>query len=145
MKFVDKNGKEHNTYLSALVNNTSNKINNFIDSKIKGVKETKKLDMDEIDEYYFDEDDNYDEDDMRTFSECQIRKEKDDVFIPGVSNKIKRNKKHSIRIDYNKHLLILEDENGDILSTTQMDSRLENCPIKDIINMVYETVYDDND
>lgn len=142
MKFLDNNGKTHKTYVGAMLGAVSNKVNNIINNKFKGYKEAKDLSMD---------DDLYDEEitdnDQLKHSLHDINlsnvqhipvKDRDEIFVPGKTPKVKFSSKDVIKIDYENSRLILEGENHKVLNITQIDPRLFDCPIKDIINMVYD-------
>lgn len=144
MKFVSNNGKEYNNYIKFIFANTNDGINKFIDSKFKGYKESKNLSFNnnfnnEIEEYYNIDDD---EDDMEIPSKKSINDEDNLYISESPINHIKHDKKHSIKIDYKNNKLILEDEDGNTIHSTEInDYRLNNFTVKDIINMVYDNIY----
>ena len=134
MKFYDKNGKKHNSYLHALKSDIFGKVDTFIEKKFPGYKESQH--KFNLKSYEFNNSENeypIIEYDMEIPSN-----ELTETFVPGVTPKVQCSKKHAITIDYENHILKLTDESGNVINTTKFDSKLENCPTKDLINMVYE-------
>ena len=72
-----------------------------------------------------------------------VEKGRDDLFIPGTTPKIPCDKKNVVAIDYDNNQLLLKDEDGNTIHTTNIDRRLMSCPVKDLINMVYD-IKDEN-
>ena len=138
MKFYDNNYKLHDTYIGALKDNIINKFNNFIRKKFPGYKETEGVLNYSGDSFEYSAPYN------EPIFDYEISEDQspvyNDTFVPGVSPKVECNSKHTIKIDYKNHELSLEDEDGNVINTTKIDSRLENCPTKDLINMVYDII-----
>lgn len=138
MKFIDKDGNIHNTYWGALFAPVTGKMNNFMNTRLPGFKESAN-DFNDEPGYSMEDNGIYDTQDDADDMTILI-KGRDDLFIPGTTPKVKCSKKHVIKIDYDNHQMILEDEFGGVLHTTNIDSRLMNCPAKDLINMVYDII-----
>jgi len=48
MKFYDNKGNTHNTYIGSIKSSIINKIDNFVEKKMPGVKESEQLSFDDI-------------------------------------------------------------------------------------------------
>ena len=159
MKFKDKMGYNHDTHISAISANIGGTLGGFVGSSIHGVVNgvtklyNKVKGIDNVDDptiglYEFEDvceiesdDPSYKEDDMSIISPD----DRDNIFIPAVTPKIPRSKKHSIMINYKDHKISLMDENDNVINTTNIDPRIEDCSLKNIIDMVYETTEDSED
>lgn len=144
MKFIDKNGVTHDTYFGAVFSSISSKMSNVMSSKKFKSKKDDDIFSDDVEFGYSMEDNGiYDQDDaIVNSSEEDMRipslDERSDLFIPGTTPRIPCTKKHAVVIDYDNHQLHLKDENGNTIHTANIDSRLMDCPTKDLINMVYD-------
>ena len=133
MKFMDNRGVEQVSRIAAMCSSLINKIEDKLDKCINEDESNDATTDDAIIDAEFTEVDNSDV------------KDRDDVFIPGVTPKVQRTSKHTINIDFENYRLILKDESGKVVNVTQIDSRLRDCPLKDVISMIYETPNDSSE
>jgi len=136
MKFLDKKGNTHRSYLGAMA---SDVIGIIRPNKKKPVTPVN-IPMDDnfIDDMH---DDDIIDVDCQPADEEEPVYPMDEVFEPGVTPKIPMDKKkHTARIDFENHQIYLEDQDGKVITTTRFDSRLDNCPTKDLFNMIFDEV-----
>jgi hypothetical protein len=156
MKFVDKQGKLHETYVATMISNGKSKIkdifhimSDFVSSKFIGCKEAEEISMDDDWRDYDPSVDDNEEDIIKIndgidnhLSPNNVVEitpiNRDEIFIPGVTDKIKRTKNQSVKIDYINHRIMLLDENNNVLHVSNIDHRLEDMSVKDLINLFYE-------
>lgn len=130
MKFLDKKGQAHLSYARAVLSSIVNTI----------TPRTRKPTMVTV-EPEPEDDSFYEDTEVPQSVEEQPVYQMDEVFEPGVSAKIIMDKqKHVARIDFDTHQIFLEDKDGNVITTTRFDSRLENCPTKDLFNMIFQEV-----
>ena len=155
MKFYDNAGNMHETYIGTIGSNIKNilaigasKMDKFIKKKLTGCKEAEEISMNDDWRNY---DPDIDNDDIDNIINDDIDDplspnnivsvtpiDRDEIFVPGTTPKIKCNKSHTVKIDYNNHQIMLLDKNNNIIHSTIIDPRLENMSIKDLINILYE-------
>lgn len=129
MKFIDSKGKVHSTYLKA--------VGCSIINLITPMKKKPEMVITGPDDDGWEPQENIHDEPVSEEPVYPM----DQVFEPGVTPKIPMDKKkHTARIDFENHQIFLEDEEGNIVTSTRFDSRLDNCPTKDLFNMIFDEV-----